>query len=332
MSARQLRVLADAVGDLGTGELELTSRGNVQIRGLVDGAELELGHRLAAAGLLPSPSHERVRNVVASPLAGLDATSDLTSAVEALDRGLCADPQLAQLPGRFLFALDDGRGDVAALGADVTGVRTADGAWVEGVAVPDVVAAMLAVARAFLAERVRQGSEAWRVDELPSGRGPVIEQALGARPGPMHRSSGRVAGSVRQTDGRTALVVLAPLGRLQRAQLDVLADTTGPRGVRITPWRSVVLPDLEDATSTADALAGTGLGVDADSRWFGLSACAGRPGCAKSLADVRADASADAGHRHGKVVHWSGCERRCGRPHDTAVDVVATAEGYRISE
>src|SRR3954468_18835961 len=66
----QLRVLAAAARDLGDGALELTSRGNLQLRGLAGGAEAELGNRLAAAGLLPSQTHERVRNVLASALSG----------------------------------------------------------------------------------------------------------------------------------------------------------------------------------------------------------------------------------------------------------------------
>src|SRR5919206_2815685 len=65
LSAGQLGVLAAAARELGDGALELTSRGNVQLRGLRPRAEAELGARLAAAGLLPSETHERVRNVLA---------------------------------------------------------------------------------------------------------------------------------------------------------------------------------------------------------------------------------------------------------------------------
>ncbi len=60
--------LAAAARDLGDGALELTSRGNLQLRGLAPGAARELGDRLAAAGLLPSETHERVRNLLARSL------------------------------------------------------------------------------------------------------------------------------------------------------------------------------------------------------------------------------------------------------------------------
>jgi precorrin-3B synthase len=335
VSQQQLQVLAGAARELGSGRLELTSRGNVQLRGLPPGAEAELGNRLAAAGLLPSATHERVRNIVASPLAGLDRPVPLAGTVEALDRELCGRPALADLPGRFLFAIDDGRGDVAALGADVTAIVGPDGGVVEGFAVRDVAAAMLAVAEAFLVERAAQGTPAWRIDELAGGCEAVrtrVQVALGARavaldvPG----APPAPAGEVRQLDGRTALCVLAPLGRLSADQVSCIAEVAST--ARITPWRSVVIPDLDASTEVAVALAAVGLGVNAASPWHGVSACTGRPGCAKSLADVQADAQAALGRWPGRVVHWSGCSRRCGRPRDTSVDVVATTEGYRIDE
>ncbi|MEN3357780.1 MAG: precorrin-3B synthase, partial [Mycobacteriales bacterium] len=119
LTGRALSTLADAADELGDGRAELTSRGNVQLRGLAAGAGAELGARLHAAGLWPSRSHERVRNIVASPLAGLDRGRDLSGLVHALDEALCATPRLTELSGRFLFAVDDGRGDVAHLNADV---------------------------------------------------------------------------------------------------------------------------------------------------------------------------------------------------------------------
>ncbi len=330
--------LAAATRELGDGRLELTSRGNVQLRGLAPDAGADLGARLHAAGLWPSQTHERVRNIVASPLAGLDGGRDLAGLVAALDEGLCARPGLADLPGRFLFAVDDGRGDVARLGADVL-IRWADvERWtVNGLTADDPVAAALALAEAFLDERAAQGSSAWRVAELVDGdrlvraRAAVrLGLAVGAAPETVEPASGVVpaVGPLPQRDGGTALVLAVPLGRLDAEQLHWLAAQLGARPARVTPWRSIVLPDVApDAAAQAHRL---GFGVSADSPWVGVSACAGRPGCAKALADVQADARAGLQRWPGRVVHWSGCSRRCGRPAGTDVDVVATATGYRI--
>ncbi len=135
VDAAQLRVLARLADELGDGRIELTSRGNVQLRGLAADAASPLTSELVQAGLLPSLSHDQVRNVLASPLAGLDRGTDLTGIVRALDAALCARPRLAELSGRFLFAIDDGRGDVAGLGADVVATVRPDGAIVNGLAV-----------------------------------------------------------------------------------------------------------------------------------------------------------------------------------------------------
>lgn len=135
ISADQLTALARLADELGDGRVTLTSRGNVQLRGLAAAAADALTSELTRAGLLPSLTHDRVRNVLASPLAGLDGGPGLTEIVRGLDAALCARPRLAELPGRFLFAIDDGRGDVAALGADVVAAVGRDGATVNGLAV-----------------------------------------------------------------------------------------------------------------------------------------------------------------------------------------------------
>jgi precorrin-3B synthase len=375
LGAGPMRVLARLAAELGDGRAELTSRGNVQLRGLAEDAAGPLTDQLARAGLFPSPGHDRVRNVLASPLAGLDGGPDLTAIVQGLDAALCARPRLAELPGRFLFAVDDGRGDVASLGADVVARVRADSAVVNGLVVrgtgtdhagtghagtdhagtdhagtdhagtdhpvaADVVTVMLACAEAFLDLRAAEGGTAWRISDLAGGAERVRVAVAGrlglAAAQPPAASAGRPTGPAPRPvgvvgPGGTAAVLLAPLGRLTAAQLTWLADRVGGRPARITPWRSVVLPDLPDAAGLVRDAAGLGFGVDAGSPWLRVTACAGRPGCASALADVQADAAGFAARWPERIVHVSGCARHCGRPAATQVDVTATSEGYQVA-
>jgi precorrin-3B synthase len=345
LTVDQLLVLSAAARDLGDGALELTSRGNVQLRGLAPGAPVELGDRLAEVGLLPSATHETARNVLASVLSGrAGGVLDVRPWVADFDLRLCADPALADLPGRFLAAFDDGRGDVAGLGADV-GLLAVDRSTVAlllagadtGVRcdAADAVRLALDATRGFLRERAAQGGTAWRVAELAEGPARIAAALGGVGLAPLTVPAPPAtgpAGAVRQDDGRTALVAVVPLGRLTAAQAELLARTA-VGDLQLTPWRSVVVPDLPDA-SAAGALSAAGLVLDPGSPWLRVTACAGRPGCAKSLADVRGDVvgavASGSLPADGARQHWVGCERRCGRPSGEVVDVVATGSGYRV--
>lgn len=173
LTTAQASVLGLAADRFGDGHLELTSRGNVQLRGLADGCGAGLAELLDGAGLLPAPGHERVRNVVASPLGG----PRLVDRVRELDRLLCGSARATGLSGRFLFALDDGRGDVAALDPDVTLlgggdrvlVRLGAAAGAVEVAAADAPRAALLAAEYFLDAADAAGTRAWRVAELPDG-------------------------------------------------------------------------------------------------------------------------------------------------------------------
>src|SRR6201996_1908258 len=68
ITAAQLTMLSGVSRRFGSGTMELTSRGNVQLRGITD--VTTAAEAIANAGLLPSTTHERVRNIVASPLSG----------------------------------------------------------------------------------------------------------------------------------------------------------------------------------------------------------------------------------------------------------------------
>ncbi|AOP44947.1 precorrin-3B synthase [Streptomyces lydicus] len=395
LTVRQALALADAAEQLGDGFLSLTSRGNVELRGLPDGCAGRLAGLLDDAGLLPSARHERIRNILASPLAGLDrhTPADVRWWARRLDALLCASESATALSGRFLFVLDDGRGDVAALGGDVSLVAERGGAddGTDGgggtallrvgddpaalrIAAPDAPRAALAAAEAFLTAAEASGSGAWRVRELPEEHALTARDVAGALratgiaathvpdgPGAFTATAGPTTGPrgataradssapgvVEGPDGRHALSVLAPLGRLSAAQWRLLTTTAARHGcgeLRLTPWRGVVLPGLPaaEAAGRLAALSAAGLITDPSSPWHRLGACTGRPGCAKSRTDVRADlaravaagAPVPAGSTAaapGAPVYWSGCERRCGHPHGTWVDVLATADGYQVS-
>ena len=143
-------------------------------------------------------------------------------------------------------------------------------------------------------------------------------------------AEGPAVGVLRQDDGLVAVSALVPLGRLGGEALKLLATA---RRLVVTPWRGVVVPDLtpEAARRWARALTEAGLPVEATSRWVGVTACAGRPGCAKSLADVRADAGRTGAYVEGLPVHWIGCARGCGSPSGPHVRVEATPAGYAVT-
>ena len=85
------RALSRLAAELGDGRLDVTARGNVQLRGLAEAAAAELARRAALAGLLPSGPHDRARNLTASPWSGLAGRPPLRRLVDELDAALIAD-------------------------------------------------------------------------------------------------------------------------------------------------------------------------------------------------------------------------------------------------
>ena len=227
LSAPQVRALARASARLGDGSLDLTSRGNVQLRGLrsTDG----LGEELADAGLLPSETHDTARNVVASPL------RQLRSVVAEVDAGIQA---LEPLPGRFLIGV--GGADVLTVRPDLALVD--DRLVVDGRdAGPGTVATLLEAAAHFLALRTTE----WRVRELTWDR-PLGEVVPAGVPVALGRHGEHV-------------VALPPLGRLTPEVLSRL----GAHDVQLTPWRTVVVPADADTTGLVTDPASPWVGVSA---------------------------------------------------------------------
>lgn len=246
LTAVALRGLAAVAASYGDGDLHLTTRANLQLRGLplTDGAlPAEVVAAIEATGLLPSRAHDLARNLLVSPLTGLrGGRADLRPVAAALDAGLLADPALAALPGRFLVVLDDGRGDVldqgdlALVALDATTGQLRHGAtgWGETVPLPDAPHALLDLARRFLAVRGDAVTAAWHVDELSA---PLADTVAPRDPRTRVRADPPPYGPwhVEAPDG-----VLSPdlVRRLAEHGSDLV----------VTPWRSVVVTDLLSAS------------------------------------------------------------------------------------
>jgi len=243
--AGQLAALSRVATAYGDGGVHLTARANLQLRGLphADGAlPDEVVAAVEGTGLLPSRSHELVRNVMVSP-PRTDQRADLAPVAARLDALVCADPVLARLPGRFLWVLDSGAGDLldrpldlglVALDASTAQLRVGAQGWGETVALGEAAERLAALARAFQTARGEGPEAPWHVDELPA----EVRADLAAR---------------HERDPRTRVHadplpfgehhVEAPGGVLDPALVDQLAGLAGPAGeLVVTPWHGVLIP------------------------------------------------------------------------------------------
>ncbi|WP_460902901.1 precorrin-3B synthase [Paraburkholderia jirisanensis] len=160
-------------------------------------------------------------------------------------------------------------------------------------------------------------SEAGRLSEHPSGHlpGRPFTHASGAS-----RALSQVGGQ-------------PPLGRLDAAtlrELATLAREAGNGTLRITPWQSVLLPDVPEnhAQSALARLAALGFACERAQPFARLIACAGSSGCAKGLADTKADAAQLARSLPAAAeVHLSGCVRSCAAAHPVPFTLLAVAPG-----
>ncbi|TBW35232.1 precorrin-3B synthase [Siculibacillus lacustris] len=367
MSATLAGDVADLARRLGSGLIDLTQRANLQIRGVAAGDVDELIGELDALGVIdPDAASEAVRNIVASPLAGLDASApiDGRALTHALEAALVADPALHALPPKFGFVVDDGGrcglGDVAA-DVRLTGLATPEGPRVlisiadrpgharpiavvaVGEAAPSAVALARAVVRlrADLAETPRRMPELIArvgLDALLAAAGfgaAMAEVATLPRPG----GANAVLGD--HTAGPVGFLGLgAPYGRLTADRLALIGDLAGERGsgeLRLTPWRAVLIPGIapEKMGRIRPWLTAAQFITSADDPRLAVVTCAGSSGCRNGGRDTRADAERLAGLARrlapgGTTLHLSGCEKGCARPGPTPITLTARGDRYDL--
>jgi precorrin-3B synthase len=324
-----MRATAGVASAHGSGAIDLTSRGNLQLRGMLVESLQAAGAGLVAAGLAGTDSRlDGLRSIVASPLTGHDPTAivDATPVVDAIERALAARLD-GSLPSKFLVAVDDGGAwSLGHLGADVA-LRSLPGVgeWmvsVRGTAEPIGVAddpadVAVQVGRLCAEAGARMDAVAAEVplDALrellhvrpPAGPPPqtppagALRDLLELRPPagpsiPAPPARGTVALGVHPGGtAATCNVLAAPfLGRLDAATMDALAAIVerACAEVRVTTARSLAICGVarSDVAALIDDLRSSGMIVTDDDPRALLSACVGSRGCRSSYADTTAAA------------------------------------------
>ncbi|MFT8307640.1 precorrin-3B synthase [Acetobacter malorum] len=341
MTAVQAHLLADVAEQDGNGQISLTNRGNVQLRGFSWEAAQAFPQRMIAAGLgQADPEAERRLALQVSPLAGIDpaCATETVLCAEALRNGLIDHPELSALPDKFGFCVDGGgffptrslRADIM-LQAVESPVPTEAG-WrvVCGSSssapqtVQEAVQAALALAEAF----VKRGETQRPLREPSVGEYLFAETGLECVSATVAEMPGinRPATRAGHLTG-SAYAAVAPLGRLTAATLRSCAEVAqeGDGLLRMTPWSGLVLSGLKKTPEIP------GMITQPDDARLRVYACIGAPGCAQAAGDVGRDALALAPFLPDKAdLHVSGCRKGCAHPGAATVTLVAGGEGYGV--
>ena len=323
LEAPQITGLAELAGQHGNGLIDVTSRANLQIRGVTEQSHRPLLDGLSQLALLdPDAEIEARRNILVTPFwSGGDETQSLAAGLEEAlaDRGLA-------LPTKFGFAIDDGRSRV--LAGDSADIRIerdragrllvrADGARLgRSVARGEAVSTALALASWFLVSGGAKDGRGRMAAHIASGaalppslRGETEPAPVMAASRPGHYPQGAMVG--------------VAFGQLLHTTLHQFAGCG--HALRMTPWRMVLSEGKREMPS------GAGLITEPYDPALRVIACSGAPRCREAHADTRALASALAPRiALDTRLHVSGCAKGCARSGASAVTLVATSAGFDL--
>lgn len=252
IGAATLSTLVGIAEEYGDSRVHVTVRANLQLRALPgeDGVlDPVVREALLATGLVPSPAHDLVRNVLVSPQTGLaGGRADLRPVAAELDDRIRRSELLAELPARFLFVLDDGRGDLAGHAADLglvaldatTAQLRVGESWGQVVVLDEAAALIVGLAERFVSSRGVGPGAAWHVAELAGAlvAGLPTDQRIPAVSGPLR--FGPVPGGVHVPVGK---------GGIDRPWLDEARRRIVLRPdheLVITPWKGVLIPTYDE--------------------------------------------------------------------------------------
>lgn len=345
LTISQFQQLASGAARHGNGILEITARGNLQIRGLQTGSVGPLAAEIDASGIIVP---EGVA-IEMSPLHGVDADEIADAAdMEAVLRSKLGDllnsPHLA--PKLSILIDAGGPFSLSALVADIRIAAQPAGQWLVSIAGDEEGATPLAFGNAdaavnavgdLLQMLIARGRRARARDidvAMQRAHFPKIDNIRSTRPAPRKSS---FVGVTKLRNGSTVLGVRLKFGQARAADLLSFltsAESAGAREIRLAPDRGFFVIGLTETAMPAiqEAAVDHGFSVTANEPAEQIAACAGAGACASAFYDTRAlsrqliDQVPDLFDGSLKL-HLSGCAKGCAhRRADLAI--VGTGEGY----
>ena len=323
----------------GNGVMEITARGNLQIRGLTPRSAEEFAADVMALGIAPPAGVP----ITISPLAGLEGSDTID--VTPLAGRLAEAAGASTLGPKVAIVLDDGGNlHLDAVSADVRLVWSeacwhvalaGDAAGAAGLGAIAQDAAFDTVTRLLAVIAARGPNARARTVISTEGLAPfrdAVGDLLFAACAPPRRTPCEPLGLHALRAGKAAQGLGLPFGHGRSTALQALmraAQRAGSGGLRLAPGRALLL--LLDAPEEADAVreaaADLGLIVCADDPRRAIVACPGAPACASGempARDLAATLAAAAAPllRSSVRLHLSGCPKGCAHPLPAALTVV----------
>jgi precorrin-3B synthase len=353
-SVSSLYAISAIAARFGSGDIDLTNRANLQIRGVSDESYEGVLGALDAAGLLDfSAEIEAVRNVVVDPLSGLDPErSDVRGLAAALEEKFVHDRRLWTLPGKFGFSISGsaepriaGRStDImisAGEGHTLIALDGAPGLACE-VARVDAVDAAHHLALAFL-EVMASDDSVRRMRDAVFRLGAITLFAMAGMGTPRRSSENRdespPIGFVRRDNSVLGVGIGFPFGRGTARQLDALCEAAAKANsetVHMSPERALVFPVTNErsGTSILRCAEEAALITRRDDIRLAMDVCPGLPACRNASTDTRRDAQSFAdtfnGSLAGRSLHISGCEKGCARRESASLTLVGRGGRYEL--
>jgi precorrin-3B synthase len=353
LSARALRALAELARAHANGQLELTRRANLQLRGVREAALPALQAALVQLGLAPAdPATERRQVLLASPLSELDpACAPLEALATQIEGALAALDPRHELPPKFSVVLEGGSnvfGEVTAdifvevrpeqqeivqLSVGTRGDARATLGACRRVALPAALARLSA-----LLDRETRMRDVLAARGLPAVRAMVDDLLIDAATLPPSERSAPLLGFQRGSVDWFGVAV--PFGSGEAAHwhcIAQLAEDFGSAELRLAPRRSVLLPGVraEHATQLAARARQAGLIVDPLDPLLRAVACAGAPACSAAQGETRGLARQLAREilpllDPEATLHVSGCGKSCASRAKARITIVRDGQGDKL--